>query len=478
MQKITNKNKVSLFGPQNFSFNHQELQALKGQLEADGVTHCFAIYTDIHGVPKSKTNPISAFEKMAYGSELFTVGAMDGMGLVGPQEDECAAVPDLNTLIRLPWDKTKAFFFGDLYYHGMPYQNDTRQILKRQLKLAEGKGYRFNLGFEPEFYVFRKREFQNELKPLAEHRFQSICPAYDVHQTLQSFEFLEEMSSCLEQLGWGLFSFDQEGGHGQFEFDCQYSDALSMCDRFIFFRLMARLVAEKHACMASFMPKPFANDFRSGNHFNMSLEDLATGQNLFVMEPEGNEFAERYGIPMSKKGYHFVAGLLRHAPSIVAVCCPTYNSYQGLLAQGHMPDISWAPVLIAYGRNNRSAMIRIPLNRSCVENRVPDISVNPYLAAALQLAAGFDGIEMELDPGEPLNENCYNLGMTELRRRGISLIPRTLLHALEAFEADSLVTDTFGAEFQRIYFEWKMREWNEGFYDINPEHRLKRLNFI
>ncbi len=464
--------------PDNFKADAKKLLATKKKISAAGVEHCFSLYVDIHGVPKAKTNPVAAFEKMAQGSELFTVGAMDGMGLVGPQEDECAAVPDLDTMILCPWDNKKAFFFGDLYYHGNPYPNDSRQILKRQVARAAKLGFTFNVGLEPELYVLRPGEDGSKPTPLAKHRFRSICPAYDVHQTLQSFDFLEPMSRYMQQLGWGLFSFDQEGGHSQYEFDYHYADALTTCDRFIFLRLMARQVAESMGLVATFVPKPFANDFRSGNHFNMSLADAQTGTNLFAPEAKLNDLAKKHGIPLSKLAYHFTAGILKHAPAIVAITSPTYNSYQGLIAQGDMPDISWAPVLTAYGRNNRSAMLRLPLNRYCVENRSPDMSVNAYLAAAVQLAAGLEGIEQKLDPGEPLNENCYNLGLSDLKKRGVKLLPRTLLHALDAFEADPLMNDVLGSEFKSIYYDWKMKEWNEGFYAINPEHLAHRLTFI
>ncbi len=480
MKKMPALPKTPTFAiPEDFHVDPKKISATRTKMETAGVRHCFSLYVDVHGVPKAKTNPMAAFEKMAQGSELFTVGAMDGMGLVGPQEDECAAVPDLDTLIVAPWDKSKAFFFGDLYYHGSPYVNDSRQILKRQLERAAKLGFRFNVGLEPEFYVFRDTNaVEGNPIGLAKHRFQGICPGYDVHQTLQSFEFLEPMSKYMQELGWGLFSFDQEGGHGQFEFDCTYGDALTISDRFVFLRLMARQVAESMGLIASFVPKPFANDFRSGNHFNMSLADLRTGENLFAPEKNLNPLAKKHGIPLSKLAYHFTAGILRHAPAIVAITSPTYNSYQGLIAQGDMPDISWAPVLTAYGRNNRSAMIRLPLNRYCVENRSPDMSVNPYLAAAVQLAAGLDGIEQELDPGEPLNENCYNFSLADLAKRGVKLLPRTLLHALESFEADSFIDLALGSEFKKIYLDWKLKEWNEGFYAINPEHLTRRLTFI
>lgn len=463
--------------PENLFVDQAKLVATRDRLEAAGVEFCLSTYVDIHGVPKAKTSPLWAFEKMAHGSELFTVGAMEGMGLVGPHEDECAALPDLDTAIICPWKKNIAYLFSDLYYHGTVYPNDSRQILKRQVQRALQLGFQMNLGLEPEFYVLRTDE-QLPHKVLARDRYRGICPAYDVHQTLGAMSFLEPMSNYMNELGWNLYSFDQEGGHSQFEFDFKYADALTMCDRLTFLRLMAQQVAEEIDATATFMPKPFADDFRSACHFNMSVADAETGVNLFAPESDLNLLAKKYGVATSKLAYHFTAGILRHAAAITAVTSPVYNSYQGLIAQGDMPDISWAPVIIAYGRNNRSAMLRLPLNRYCVENRAPDISCNPYLAAAMQLAAGLEGIEQELDPGQPLNRNCYELTRSELKEIGMNFLPRTLLHALEAFEADPFTERVFGAEFKGIYLKQKLKEWDEGFYPISKSHVEQRLTFI
>jgi glutamine synthetase len=463
--------------PEDLVIDEAKLVATRRRLEAAGVEFCFSTYVDIHGVPKAKTNPLTAFEKMAHGSELFTVGAMEGMGLIGPHEDECAAVPDLNTLIVCPWNKKIGYFFGDLYYHGAPYQNDSRQILKRQLQRAAALGFQMNLGMETEFYVLRIDEKRSR-HILARDRYQGTCPAYDIYQTMGSMAFLEPMSNYMDELGWNLYSFDQEGGHSQFEFDFKYTDALTMCDRLVFLRLMAKQVAEQIGATATFLPKPFANDFRSACHFNMSLADVETGTNRFAPETDLNPLAQTHGVAMSKLAYHFAAGVLRHAAAITAVTSPTYNSYQGLIAQGDMPDISWAPVIVAYGRNNRSAMLRLPLNRYCVENRAPDISCNPYLAAAVQLAAGLEGIEQGLDPGKPLNQNCYDLTRSELKEIGMKFLPRTLLHSLEAFEADPLIDQVFGTEFKEIYLKQKLKEWDEGFYPISEAHLQKHLTFI
>ncbi|MCB1065839.1 MAG: glutamine synthetase [Verrucomicrobiae bacterium] len=463
--------------PDNFQVDESKLAAVESRLKSEGIQYLLSTYVDIHGAPKAKVNPASALSKMAKGSELFTVGAMEGMGLVGPQEDECAAVPDLDTMLVCPWDKRFAYFFGDLYYHGAPYANDSRQILKRQMDRATSLGYTFNLGVEPEFYVFREDPETGKRTGMSTHRYRGVCPAYDVSQALGAMDFLEPFTQCLEELGWGLYSFDQEGGHSQFEFDCDYADALTMSDRLVFLRLMAKKVAESVGCVATFLPKPFADDFRSGCHFNMSLKNNAENANAFAPEPEGNPFIEKYGIPMSKTAYHFAAGVLKHAAAITAVTSPTYNSYQGFIAQGEMLDVSWAPVLVAYGRNNRSAMMRMPLSRHCLENRAPDMSVNPYLASAFHLAAGLEGIEQELDPGEPINTNLYQLSKREIRKSGVEFLPATLCHAIEALDEDELAGEVFG-EMKEIYIRQKTSEWERDFYTIHPDQLDRMLTFL
>ena len=158
-----------------------KIKDTRRKLEAAGVEYCYASYVDVHGVPKAKVVPLASFEKMAAGSELFTVGAMDGMGLVGPEKDECAAVPDLDSLIVLPWDKRFAWFASDLYYHGKPYANCSRILLKRRVEAARRAGFIFNIGVETEFYMFRKGP--DGVTPLVDTRFKGPCPAYDVYQT-------------------------------------------------------------------------------------------------------------------------------------------------------------------------------------------------------------------------------------------------------------------------------------------------------
>jgi glutamine synthetase len=463
--------------PQGFKADRRRVAAVRDQLVKAGVTGCMATFVDVYGVPKAKLTPIDAFEHMCDGSELYTVGACEGMGLAGPQEDECATVPDLDSGIVLPWDKSKAWFSSDLYYHGEPYAGDPRGILRRQLARAARLGLRFNLGVEPEFFVLRGSA-EAELTPITRTRFKGPNACYDLALATESDAFLEPLASYMKELGWGLYSYDQECGRGQYEFDFGYADALTTADRFVFLRFMIKKVAESVGAIATFMPKPFADDFRSGAHFNMSLAHTEGGANAFALGSDKSELANRYAVSCSDLALHFIAGLKAHAAAITAVTCPSYNSYQGLIAQGDLADFSWAPVLVAWGKNNRSAMLRLPGNRHCVENRAVDMSVNPYLGAAITLAAGLDGIENKLDPGAPLNDDLYRRGKKELKLAGVDVLPRTLLHALEAFEADPVSAQAFGDFYKGVYLAHKTREWERSFYLVSREQRERYLTFI
>lgn len=457
--------------------NGELAKELQKKLASEGVEYCYATYVDVHGVSKTKCVPVSHLAHMMGGSELFTVGALEGMGLVGPHFDECAAVPDLASATILPWDKRYCWFASDMHFHGQPYANCSRVILKRASAKAAARKLVFNLGIEPEFYVLRREG--DTLAPLQGEAFHGPTPAYDLNQISLAGPFLEELTRYVEGLGWGLYSFDQEGGHGQFEIDFGYADALTTADRLTFFRFMVKSIARKHGAVASFMPKPFSNDFRSGAHHNMSLMDMDKKENLFdaSVRPVG-ELARSYGLEATDETLHFAAGLLEHAQALCAFTCPSYNSYKGLIAQGDMPDMSWAPVLRAYGRNNRSAMLRLPMNRPCIENRAPDMSANFYLSAAMSLYAGLDGLERKADPGLPLNDNLYLA--RDIRSQGGNLrrLPRTLLEAADALDESTFARSVFGEEFIDIFVAQKRKEWDAQFYMVTKSERDRFLTFV
>jgi glutamine synthetase len=355
---------------------------------------------------------------------------------------------------------------ADMSYGGRePFALCPRSILKRQVARAAERGLVANLGVETEFYVFRPVEDETaELVPMAASGLMDPTPAYDLESTMDSMPFLDRMVDHMTELGFGVYSFDHEGGDGQFEFDFGYAPALETADRIALFRLMARQVAKQCGLMATFMPKPITGGWGSGHHYNMSLENAGTGENLFrdADDPTGNGW--------SKTAYSFAAGILRHAPALAAVATPTVNSYKRLAPRLADGSISWAPTFAAYGHNNRSCMLRLPANRPAVENRGVDSAANTYLAFALMLAAGLEGVELGLDPGEPVEGATYDWSGTEATR-----LPRTLLEAVEAFEADPLVAEVFAPQFVTEYADMKRREWDDFHAEVTAWERRRYL---
>jgi glutamine synthetase len=448
----------------------------KRRLADAGVEYCFAAWVDIHGRPKAKMVPVDRFEDLAQGSEMYTVQAFDGMGKLGPQAPDQAVLPDLDTLTVCPWDHRYAWMTGDLYWKGEPYEFCSRTILKKMVRRAAEKGFALNLGIEPEFYILRPGQNSSRSAPFYPAD-KGPCWGYDVESTLDAMPVLDQLRRCIDELGWEVGSFDHEGGHSQFEFDFTYTDVLQMCDRFSLLRLLIKEVAKQHGAFATFMPKPFADDFRSGAHFNMSLADAGTGANLM------RDAGDPRGIGFSAVAYSFIGGLLEHAHAITAICAPTVNSYKGLIPSGVDPtglvrDMSWAPVYVAYGDNNRSLMLRLPHSRDCVENRVPDISMNPYWAASIHLAAGLDGIDRNLDPGPPQNANLYELTKEQLAEKGVELLPRTLAQALDAFEKDPITELAFGSGPRQEYLSLKTQEWEKYHAQISDWEWERYANFF
>ena len=362
-------------------------------------------------------------------------------------------MPDASAAFVLPWNREIAWFPSDLYLHGAPFAACSRSILKRALARAADMGFRFNLGVETEFHLFK--ETPDGRFAVASERDRLDKPAYDVRTLTDYHPVIGEIVSTMNGLGWDVFSFDHEDSPGQFETDFAYADALVMADRFTFFRYMVHEIARRHGLFATFMAKPRVDRTGSGAHFNMSLADNATGENVFVSHDD----PRRCGL--SKLGYQFIGGVLKHAAAICAVAAPTVNSYKRLVLKGSMSGFTWAPVYICYGGNNRTNMLRIPMGGGRVECRAPDIACNPYLAAAMFVTAGLEGIREGLDPGEPHMENMYEYTAADLRARNIDVLPRTLLHAVEAFAADPLSREVFGDLMFDAFVEFKTQEWTQ-----------------
>jgi glutamine synthetase len=443
------------------------IEQLQQRLQAQGVKYVFGAYTDVHGVPKSKCVPVGHLADAAAGSELYTVGALEGMGELGPNEDECSGIPDLSELTVLPWDRRYAVAPANLLFHGEPYPFDFRRLLQAQVADAAALGYEMKMGVEPEFYVLRETE-HGAVPWVVEDGMNKPTRGYDLETTVLADAFLDPMIEYMNELGWDVYSFDHEGGDGQYEFDFGYTDAVRMADRMLIFRLMAKHVARTLGCFASFMPKPFQDGFGSGAHLNVSLADSRTGRNAFDGGHGGRPAAGATDLAAAPRehaygtvAYQFTAGVLEHGAALMAVLSPTVNSYKRLMPRGLMQEISWAPVYRAWGYNNRTLMCRLPINRRCLEVRTADSAVNFYLSAALVLAAGLDGIRRELKPPEPMNGDTYKMSEQELAGLGISRLPWTLGEAVTAFEESDFVQKVLGTELHAHYAQLKREEWQE-----------------
>ena len=446
------------------------IELLEEDLGIHGIKYLIPSYVDMHGVPKTKMVPVDHLRRMLGGSELFTGAALDGV----PQDvsdEEVAAYPDIDSKILIPWRDDCAWFSSDLWCGGKPFPACNRGILKAVLARAAEMGYRVNCGIEAEFFVFSDDE--NGRTPLST-RPHLDKPAYDAVRLLDNLDlWLGDTVDAMNLLGWDVYSFDHEDGIGQFEIDFNYADALTMADRFVFLRVMANELARKYGGYASFMPKPFGDKAGSGAHYNMSLAD-ADNRNLFAAE--GQDDPRNCGL--TELGYHFVGGVLKHLPAIQAVSAPMVNSYKRLILKGSTSGFTWAPCFVSYGNNNRTNTLRIPGGGGRVELRSADSSCNPYLGIAMMVAAGLEGIEQRIDPGDPHTDNLYLKSDDERERAGVIWLPRTLDEAVTAFEQDPLSREVFGDLMYGSWIEFKRAEWLSYLNHVSDWERDRYLKFF
>jgi len=447
-----------------------EISKIQEDLKNKGVKYCIGAYVDIHGIPKAKVVPIDHLPQMAAGSERYTGYALDGLGQA-PSDDELNSIPDLDHIIQLPWEPKVAWMPADNGFQGELYALNTRVALKNVLAKAAERGFGFNLGIECEIYLLKQEVDGSLVVPNPDNKLTKPC--YDVRGFMDNFGWLDKMAGAINGLGWDLYSLDHEDGNSQFEFDFNYSDALTMCDRLIFFRYMAKHYAKEEGLLATMMPKPFADKTGTGAHFNMSLYDINTGKNLFACDPKDDP----RGIGLTQLGYQFIAGILKHGPALCATFAPTVNSYKRLVRQGKMSYFSWAPVFNSYGSNNRTNSVRVPAGGGRCESRNADGAVNPYLAAALALAAGLEGILEGLDPGSPNEDNLYGISEAERTKRGIDFLPQTLQEAVAAFAADPLVELALGKELKDEFIRYKTEEW-EAYHLTVSKWEIERYSYM
>ncbi len=418
-------------------------------LRRHDVKFVLAQFVDMHGVAKTKAVPVSHFDDVLTDGAGFAGFAVWGMGQQ-PHDPDFMAVGDLSTLSLVPWQPGYARIVCDGRVDGQPWPYDTRHVLKEQLRGLGERGWTLNTGLEPEFMLLRRDE-HGGVHP-ADGTDLLDKPCYDYKGLSRSRHFIEKLVASLQEVGFDVYQVDHEDANGQFEINFTYTEALTSADRYVFFRMAAGEIARELGMICSFMPKPMSTRTGSGMHIHLSIAD-GNGTSLFEDE------SDRHGLGLSELAYHFLGGLLHHGPALTALVAPSVNSYKRLVVGRALSGATWAPAHIAYGDNNRTAMVRVPHGH--LELRLSDSSCNPYLATAAVLAAGLDGVDRKLDPGDPHNLNLYDYTLEQLREMGIGTLPQSLREALDRLDADPLFRDRLGADVIREFIAIKEMEWIE-----------------
>ncbi len=400
----------------------------------DEIEFFFAMFVDMHGKPCAKLIPFSSIEVLLDGGAGFAGFAAGPLGQT-PADPDIMGVPDLDSYVRVPWQPGLAVVQCDPHVNGEPWPYAPRVILKRQLAQLAERDLTYMTGVEAEYMLVRRTDDGGIT--VGDPLDTATSPCYDVKALSRMYPHLTAVSRHMNELGWTNYANDHEDANGQFEQNFKYADALTTADRLIFFRYMVHTLAQQAGLTATFMPKPFANLTGNGLHVHSSLWDSKTGAELFATDDDPR------GLGLSPMAYHFAAGLIRHAPATVAVSCPIVNSYKRMGVGAPDSGATWAPSYATYGGNNRTQMLRVP-EGGRIEHRGCDGAANPYLTFAVMLAAGMAGIDEELDPGEPNEDNLFQISPAEVSARGIRAMPPTLLHAVDELVQDDVVRAALG----------------------------------
>lgn len=410
-------------------------------------------FVDLHGHPKNMSIHVAQLEK-ALNNEIM----LDGSSIAGFRTIETSDMyfyPDLSTFKVLPWiegSRKVGRIICDIYNpDGTPFEGCPRNNLKRVLKQVEAQGYVYNVGPELEFFLFKK--FPDGTISKETH---DSAGYYDLGPDDMGEVVRSEIVDTLERLGFDMEADHHEVSRGQHEIDFKYADALRTADNVTTVKIITRLIAAQHGLHATFMPKPIFGINGSGMHVNQSLSDHS-GNNVFASE-EGK-------YKLSQESLWFIGGILKHVRGITAVCNPLVNSYKRLV-----PGYE-APVYVAWSPANRSALLRVPAKRgksTRIELRSPDPAANPYLAFAVMVTAGLDGIKNKIDPPAPADVNIYKLNASERAAMGIDSLPGSLFEALEEFKKSSIVKEALGEHIYTEFIQTKEREWDDFRINVTP----------
>ena len=432
------------------------METVLEKAKKDNVRFIQLQFTDLLGMPKSITIPAEHLTDLLDYGAWFDGSSIEGYARIA--ESDMYLKPDTTTYALMPWlsspQGNTARFICDIFMpDGRAFDGDPRAILKKVTAEAAALGYVFNTGPELEFFLFKKNN--GSLSPLP----QDHAGYFDL-TTDKAYEIRRDMTIALQNFGIIVEASHHEVAIGQHEIDFRYGDALKTADNATTLRFVLKAIAQQHELHATFMPKPIAGINGSGMHVHQSLFDIKTGKNLFYDEKD------KYWL--SPLAYHFIAGQLHHARSMSAILSPTVNSYKRLV-----PGYE-APVYVSWARVNRSALIRVPMyfsgkhQSTRVELRCPDPSANIYLAFAVMLKAGLDGIQQKMTPPDPIEEDVYHLDQTKRKAYNITTLPSSLREALDEMAKDPLVKEALGEHTYKRYIEAKKEEWESYSLQVTP----------
>jgi len=425
------------------------------KVKNNGVRFIRLQFTDVTGVLKNVSIPVSQLEKALDGELMFDGSSIEGFARI--EESDMYLIPDPSTFAIMPWRPSSgavARMICDVYTpepNKVPFLGDPRSNLKRIVKQAEDMGYVMNAGPECEFFLFT---VDDEGNPLI--HTQDEAGYFDLAPVDLGEDARRDMVCTLEDMGFEIEASHHEVAPGQHEIDFKYGPALKIADDIATFKLVVRTIAQRHGLHATFMAKPIAGINGSGMHTHQSLSTL-DGKNVFY-DPDAPD-------QLSDIARWYMGGIIKHARGLTAITNPTVNSYKRLV-----PGYE-APVYVAWSQQNRSALIRIPAKRGAstrIEVRHPDPTCNPYLAMAVMLAAGLDGIRNKIEPPAAIDANIYRMSRAEREKLGITSLPGSLAEALQAMDEDELIKDTLGPHIYTKYVESKWSEWESFCMEVHP----------
>ncbi len=405
--------------------------------QSKGIRYFLISYTDLFGSQRAKLVPAAAIGGMQKNGAGFA-GFATWLDM-SPADPDLFAKPDPESLIQLPWKPEVGWLAADLWMNDAPVEASPRNALKAQIARAAEQGLQMKTGVECEFFLITP-----DGSGVADTADTQAKPCYDQQALMRRYDVITEICDAMLALGWKPYQNDHEDANGQFEMNWEYDDALLTADRHAFFKYMARSIAEKHGLRATFMPKPFVHLTGNGCHMHVSV--WKNGENVFVGENGG----------LSPLGLNFIGGIIHSADAMAAITNPTVNSYKRINAPRTLSGATWAPNSVTWTGNNRTHMIRVP-EGDRFELRLADGAANPYLMAAVALAAGLDGLACKRDPGPRLDINMYTDGHSvgEVKK-----LPLNLLDALRALEGSDVLKDATGT-LVPAYLKLKHGEWND-----------------